>query len=93
MGAVDVAFTEAAVGAGVSTVFFIAVIFNTTRRIILTLGYINQSFCRYFMCTVFGYLLFLGVSDLPEWGDPESPVNANVASYYVSEAYKRHKST
>ena len=33
MGAVDVAFTEAAVGAGVSTVFFIAVIFNTTRRI------------------------------------------------------------
>ncbi|MEK9726887.1 MAG: hydrogenase subunit MbhD domain-containing protein, partial [Candidatus Margulisiibacteriota bacterium] len=32
MGAVDVAFTEAAVGAGVSTVFFIAVLFNTTRR-------------------------------------------------------------
>ena len=33
MGAVDVAFTEAAVGAGVSTVFFIAILFNTTRRI------------------------------------------------------------
>ena len=32
MGAVDVAFTEAAVGAGVSTVFFIATAFNTTRR-------------------------------------------------------------
>jgi len=32
MGSVDVAFTEAAVGAGVSTVFFIATIFNTTRR-------------------------------------------------------------
>lgn len=32
MGAVDVAFTEAAVGAGVSTVFFIAAIFRTTRR-------------------------------------------------------------
>ena len=32
MGAVDVAFTEAAVGAGVSTVLFIATAFNTTRR-------------------------------------------------------------
>ncbi len=32
MGAVDVAFTEAAVGAGVSTILFIAAIFRTTRR-------------------------------------------------------------
>jgi len=32
MGAVDVAFTEAAVGAGVSAVFFIATVFRTTRR-------------------------------------------------------------
>ncbi len=32
MGAVDVAFTEATVGAGVSTIFFIAAIYHTTRR-------------------------------------------------------------
>ena len=32
MGAVDVAFTEASVGAGVSTIFFVAAIFRTTRR-------------------------------------------------------------
>ncbi|HUU80999.1 MAG TPA: hydrogenase subunit MbhD domain-containing protein [Acidobacteriota bacterium] len=32
MGAVDVAFTEASVGAGVSTVFFAAAVFRTTRR-------------------------------------------------------------
>ncbi|MCB9494951.1 MAG: DUF4040 domain-containing protein [Desulfobacteraceae bacterium] len=32
MGAVDVAFTEAAVGAGVSTVFFVAAVFHTTRE-------------------------------------------------------------
>lgn len=32
MGAVDVAFTEAAVGAGISTAFFIAAIYQTTRR-------------------------------------------------------------
>lgn len=32
MGAVDVAFTEASVGAGVSTVFFVAAVFQTSRR-------------------------------------------------------------
>lgn len=32
MGAVDVAFTEASVGAGVSTVFFVAAVFHTARR-------------------------------------------------------------
>jgi uncharacterized MnhB-related membrane protein len=32
MGAVDVAFTEATVGAGVSTVLFIGAILRTTRR-------------------------------------------------------------
>ncbi len=32
MGAVDVAFTEAAVGAGVSTVFLIATVFNSNRK-------------------------------------------------------------
>ena len=32
MGAVDVGFTEAAVGAGVSTVFFVVAVFQTTRE-------------------------------------------------------------
>jgi uncharacterized MnhB-related membrane protein len=32
MGAVDVAFTEASVGAGVSAVFFVAAVFQTSRR-------------------------------------------------------------
>ena len=32
MGAVDVAFTEASVGAGVSTVLFVAAVFRTDRR-------------------------------------------------------------
>ena len=32
MGAVDVAFTEAAVGAGVSTVIMIATVYQTSRR-------------------------------------------------------------
>ncbi len=32
MGAVDVAFTEAAVGAGISTVLFVATVYRTNRR-------------------------------------------------------------
>ncbi len=32
LGSPDVAFTEAAVGAGVSTAFFVATILKTTRR-------------------------------------------------------------
>jgi uncharacterized MnhB-related membrane protein len=32
MGAVDVVFTEASVGAGVSTVLFVAAVFRTSRR-------------------------------------------------------------
>jgi uncharacterized MnhB-related membrane protein len=32
MGAVDVAFTEASVGAGVSAVFCVAAVFRTSRR-------------------------------------------------------------
>jgi len=32
MGAVDVAFTEATIGAGISTVLFIGAILHTTRR-------------------------------------------------------------
>ena len=32
MGAVDVAFTEAAVGAGISTVIMVATIFNLKRK-------------------------------------------------------------
>ena len=32
MGAVDVAFTEAVVGAGVSTVFLVATVYTTNRK-------------------------------------------------------------
>ncbi|RAP23553.1 sodium:proton antiporter [Candidatus Marinamargulisbacteria bacterium SCGC AG-343-K17] len=91
MGAVDVAFTEAAVGAGVSTVFFIAVLYNTTRRIRFNPLDLSSKIFATFLCTAVGYLLFLGISDLPEWGDANSPVNTNVAGYYVESAYKDTK--
>ena len=91
MGAVDVAFTEAAVGAGVSTVFFIAVLFNTTRRIRFNPLDISTKIFAGIICSMVGYLLFLGVSDLPTWGDPHSPANTVVSSYYLKNAYHDSK--
>lgn len=91
MGAVDVAFTEAAVGAGVSTVFFIAVLFNTTRKIKFNPLDLSSKIFTAIACTAVGYLLFIGISDLPSWGNPKSPVNSVVSSYYVQNAYNDTK--
>ena len=91
MGAVDVAFTEAAVGAGVSTVFFIAVLFNTTRKIKFNPLDLSAKIFASIVCIIVGCLLFVGISDLPEWGDPKSPVNSVVSAYYVEEAYNDTK--
>ena len=91
MGAVDVAFTEAAVGAGVSTVFFIAILFNTTRRIRFNPLDLSSKIFASFLCIAVGYLLFLGITDLPQWGDPSAPANSEVAGHYVEKAYKQTK--
>lgn len=88
MGAVDVAFTEAAVGAGVSTVFFVAVLYNTTRQIKFNPLDLSSKIFASFICLAVGYLLILGVSDFPFWGDVNSPVNSVVSRYYVEQAYK-----
>ena len=91
MGAVDVAFTEAAVGAGVSTVFFVAVLFNTTRRIQFNPLDLSAKIFSAVLCIGTGYLLMLGLSDLPNWGDPKALVNTNVSQYYIENAYKQTK--
>ena len=91
MGGVDVAFTEAAVGAGVSTVFFIAVLFNTTRQIQFNPLDLSSKLLAAGLCIATGLLLFLGISDLPMWGDATSPVNTHVSKYYIEEAYNQTK--
>jgi len=84
MGAVDVAFTEAAVGAGVSTVFFVATIYRTTRQS----NYKRKDlFIRSFSAVVVSVValaLFAVIADFPYWGDPFSPVNDYVGSYYIT---------
>jgi multicomponent Na+:H+ antiporter subunit B len=77
-----VAFTEAAVGAGISTVLFLAVFTKIQpedrsvikrNRQILALG------------TLFfvGYLLILGITDMPKFGDPNWVTNTYLIPDYI----------
>ena len=83
LDAVDVAFTEAAVGAGISTVLFLA-----------AMAYIpadekpsqNRNFLAGVICIGAGALLLFAVMDLPSLGDAMAPVHQHVAPRYLAES-------
>lgn len=83
MGAVDVAFTEAAVGAGVSTVFVVSTLYNTGATMQHRPGGLPFKLFIGVVVTVAGLFLLSALPDFPEWGDTDSPVNATVAPYYI----------
>ena len=83
MGAVDVAFTEAAVGAGVSTVFIVSTIYNTSATMQNKPGGLTFKLFIGLVVTLTGAFLLSALPDFPEWGDSESPANAVVAPYYI----------
>ena len=76
IGAVDVAFTEAVVGAGATTVFFLAALLRTARRrspLPSRLRWVALA-----VSAATGAAL-LGVSGaLPLWGDPRAPAAESV---------------
>lgn len=84
LDAVDVAFTEAAVGAGISTVLLLATLVlvghqeeKPTRRPVLPL----------FVVLVTGGVLLYGTSDMPTFGAPDNPIHQHVAPRYIEESY------
>jgi multicomponent Na+:H+ antiporter subunit B len=86
MDAVDVAFTEAAVGAGISTVLMLGTLalvghqeHKPKRRPILPL----------FVVAVTGGVLVYGTLDMPSFGDPGNPIHHHVAPHYLEES--RHE--
>lgn len=88
MGAVDVAFTEAAVGAGVSTVFIFATIYNTgvcakpkTPRLAFKLS-------TGLVALGTGAFILSALPDFPNWGDPQSPVNSTISPYYIEHTIR-----
>jgi len=87
MGAVDVAFTEASVGAGVGTVFFIAAVFRTTRHVSRrSEGRLGMKFLGLLGAMMTGLLLLAGVHDFPGWADPNSPASQHVSPYYLTRS-------
>jgi len=84
MDAADVAFTEAAVGAGVSTILMLATLTRTERKekrqpartplVALTVVFVT------------GALLVFGTSDLPRLGDPDAPIHHHVANRYLEQS-------
>ncbi len=71
MDAVDVAFTEAAVGAGISTVLLVGTLLHTRRDT-------NKSpidWKALGVVTVTGAFLIYGTLDMPAFGDAEAPIH------------------
>ncbi len=79
LDAVDVAFTEAAVGAGISTVLLLGTIALTSRTERLT---VNFEWLPLLVCLVTGAVLIYGTLDMPNFGSADAPVHQHVAPGY-----------
>ncbi len=87
MDAVDVAFTEAAVGAGISTILLLGAL-SFTKRIQKPQAH-NNYWALLIVCLTGGALIY-GTLDMPRYGDPNSPANSNalVAQHYLTKSKK-----
>jgi multicomponent Na+:H+ antiporter subunit B len=79
LDAVDVAFTEAAVGAGISTVLALA----TLSLVPAEEKPHSISIGAAIVALATGLLLFAAVSDLPEFGAPDAPVHVYLAPDFI----------
>lgn len=79
--AVDVGYTEAAVGAGMSTAVLLGAMLLTARtakpeKLLRQIGPL-------IVCVAAGIMLIYGSIDLPALGDPNSPANSGVGLTYL----------
>lgn len=84
MDAPDVAFTEAAVGAGISTILILATLAQTSRREQATPA--RSKVLPLVVVWVTGAVLIYGTADLPAFGDPDAPVHTHVGAHYLEES-------
>ncbi|MFP3983284.1 MAG: DUF4040 domain-containing protein [Desulfurivibrionaceae bacterium] len=86
MGAVDVAFTEAAVGAGVSTVLFIAAVHRSSRRVkTKRSGRMLSKAAGLASAGLLGAALFYASGGFPNWADPASPAASHLSPYFITQ--------
>jgi multicomponent Na+:H+ antiporter subunit B len=79
MDAVDVAFTEAAVGAGISTVLMLAALSMTNSKEKVH----PTNWGALIVAVLTGALLVYGTQDMPSYGDPGAPVHNHIAKRYI----------
>src|SRR3546814_8973193 len=84
LDAVDVAFTEAAVGAGVSTVLMLATLALTRRSEKVPSR--RPGFGPLLLVLATGALLIYGTLDMPAFGDPNAPAMLHIAPEYIAGA-------
>ena len=84
MDAVDVAFTEAAVGAGASTVLMLGTLALTTRE--ERPAPAKNILGALVVVSLTGIVLIYGTLDMPMYGDPIAPIHHHVANHYLTES-------
>ena len=88
LDAVDVAMTEASVGAGISTVLLLATLHLTKST---EAPSVRSNLIPLFLSLVTGALLVWGTLALPPFGTPDAPIHKHVAPRYISETIKETK--
>jgi len=84
MDAVDVAFTEAAVGAGIATVLGLATLalIGVTQEKLSARSQIGP----FLVALITGAVLITSTFDMPLYGDPDSPISRHVAPRYIEDS-------
>ena len=85
LDAVDVAFTEAAVGAGISTILALSTLSITAWQ---EKKNTRATWLPLVICTVTAMALVNATFDMPWFGDPEAPIHQHVAPHYLEESYE-----
>ena len=83
--AVDVAFTEAAVGAGISSALILGAMLLTVR--VAMEDKPLKRIAPMLVVVITGAILFYATIDLPGFGDPNSPANSYLAQEFLQRNY------
>jgi multicomponent Na+:H+ antiporter subunit B len=84
MDAVDVAFTEAAVGAGIATILMLGSLNLTSTRERGTRP--TFQWIPFTVVLLTGAALVFGTLDMPHYGDPDAPIHHHVAPRYIEDS-------
>lgn len=84
LDAVDVALTEAAVGAGIMIILMLAALALTTseEKVRIT----RQNALALVVVIITGAALIYGTLDMPQVGDPQAPAHIHLAPYFTQQS-------